>query len=199
MPASEWHRPAARGHAPATGADRARPVRVGARVKQGRSANDLEVYATEGVSESVWETELQAALGTSSPAFVQTCLPAAQHCLPLSWGGRTFISGHVCRLGRHSVVEAGERDTGRIGGAYRLSRRCRRYLACALRRWWHRPNVSSGPPTPSPRSNVPAMPRWRATSASSTEAPRQSGWRGSKSSLERRPWSDRSHYEVSSR
>ena len=60
--------------APATASDRARPVRVAARVKQGRSANELEVYAPEGVSESVWETELQAALGTSSPAFAQACL-----------------------------------------------------------------------------------------------------------------------------
>ena len=43
-------------------------------MKQGRSAYELEVYAPEGVSEAVWETELQAALGTSSPALVQACL-----------------------------------------------------------------------------------------------------------------------------
>ena len=43
-------------------------------MKQGRSANDLEVYGLEGVSDEVWEAQLQAALGTSSPAFVQACL-----------------------------------------------------------------------------------------------------------------------------
>ena len=43
-------------------------------MKQGQSANDLDVYAPEGLSDEVWEAHLAAALGTSSPAFVRACL-----------------------------------------------------------------------------------------------------------------------------
>jgi hypothetical protein len=113
--------PTARGSCPGKG-DRgiARPVRVGERVKQGRSANDLGVYAPEGVSD---EVEDQPSSGPRNFLRGLRASPPqeARRRLPFL-GGCTVLGGHVSSVGRHSVLERGGTDARVIGAANALAK-----------------------------------------------------------------------------